>query len=250
MTNYNDDYACAKSCLRLWQDLFRIKRFLEHTLQFRVRMEEAEYCAGCLRCGDERDAMFWCAHCSEFVCNSCAKLHKKFQTPHAVLAKEQLSISSELLRLGRNCEIHRLQKIVFFCCQHDQLACDKCKSESHQTCTSIVSIEEAAENVRNGTVLSDLERRIDNLSQRIGGILKYNKNLIGHDEYDKTEIKNKVRDVKQQLVLHFEELQNQLFNDIDKMFPRSDRKLFSLLCENLTRKLPLSITRYSLPFQL
>lgn len=61
----------------------------------------------------------------------------------------------------------------------------------------LVHLSYPAENVRNGTDLSDLERRIDNLGQRIGGILKYNKNPIGHDEYDKTEIKNNVRDVKQ-----------------------------------------------------
>lgn len=83
----------------------------------------------------------------------------------------------------------------------------------------LVHLSYPAENVRNGTDLSDLERRIDNLGQRIGGILKYNKNPIGHDEYDKTEIKNNVRDVKQKWVLHLEELVNLLSNDIDKMFP-------------------------------
>lgn len=110
--------------------------------------------------------------------------------------------------------------MFFFCCQHDQLACDKCKSESHQTCSSIVSIEKAAENVKDGRILSELEKSIDNLVERIGVILKNKTNPSGHDTRVKIEIKKRVHDVKQQLVLHLEKLENQLSDDIDVKVPK------------------------------
>lgn len=114
--------------------------------------------------------------------------------------KEIQELSSSLLTLSKNCENHPYQKIVMYCCQHDKVTCGSCVPESHQNCTTIMSIEKAARSVKDGIAISDLERRMDNLSQVTKNTLSKSETALLDLEKSRNKIKKTVSEIKQKVI--------------------------------------------------
>ncbi|CAC5355812.1 TRIM28 [Mytilus coruscus] len=172
-------------------------------------MADKNNCAGCMRDGDTNRAPSWCSDCSEPVCVTCAKFHKKLSPPHKIVPLEHIKRpSSDIFKLSGNCRTHNKEKIILFCCQHDKVVCDTCLSESHQSCKSIISIEKASKGVRDGTVILDLEKRLGNLTKVYENILSKQVNNQDNMEKCKEEIKTTISEIK-----NIKECQRNILND-------------------------------------
>ncbi|XP_063424803.1 uncharacterized protein LOC134708297 [Mytilus trossulus] len=179
-------------------------------------MADRKYCAGCERGNENIKAESWCSDCTELVCKTCAGVHKRLSPPHMVVPmKEIQELSSSLLTLSKNCENHPDQKIVMYCCQHDKVICGSCVPISHQNCTAIMSIEKAARSVKNGTAISDLERRMDNLSKVTEIILIQTATILVDLEMSRNKVKKRVSEIKQEIIAHIDKLEAQIYEDID-----------------------------------
>ncbi|XP_071150349.1 transcription intermediary factor 1-alpha-like [Mytilus edulis] len=155
-------------------------------------MADSKFCAGCQRGSEDITAVAWCSDCIELVCKACSRVHEKMLPPHKVVPmKEIQQLSSSLLQLSKNCNNHPDQEIILYCCQHDKVICDSCVPISHQHCKSIISIEKAARGVKDGTAISDLERRLSNLCEVTENILTQNEATLVDLEQSRNKIKKK-----------------------------------------------------------
>ncbi|XP_063411341.1 uncharacterized protein LOC134694267 [Mytilus trossulus] len=182
-------------------------------------MADSKFCAGCQRSDEDITAVSWCSDCSELVCKTCSRVHERMSPPHKIVPmKEIQQLSSSLLTLSKNCDSHPDQKIALYCCQHDKVVCVSCVSISHQNCKSIISIEKAARGVKDGTAISDLERRISNLCQVTENRRSQSEKTLVDLEKSRTKIKTRVSEIKQKVIAHLDTLEAEIHKDIDSKY--------------------------------
>ncbi|XP_071155301.1 uncharacterized protein [Mytilus edulis] len=182
-------------------------------------MADSKFCNGCQRSEKDVNAVAWCSDCSELVCKVCARVHGQMSPPHKVVPmKEIQQLSSSLFQLSKTCENHPDEKIVLYCCQHDKVICDSCVTVSHQNCMPITSIEKAARGVKEGTAISDLERRLDNLSHVTENILSHSKATLEDLTKSRNSIKKRVSEIKQKFIAHLQKLEADIHKDIDNKY--------------------------------
>ncbi|XP_071154376.1 uncharacterized protein [Mytilus edulis] len=182
-------------------------------------MADSKLCAGCQRQNKDKKAEYWCSDCSELVCQSCNRGHETMSPPHKVVPMNEIQqLSSLLLKLSNNCENHPDQKIVLFCSQHDKVICDLCVPILHLHCKSIISIEKAARGVKDGTAISDVERRMDNLSKVTDNILSKTEITLEDLKKSRNNIKKRVTEIKQRVIAHLDKLEADIQKDIDDKY--------------------------------
>ncbi|XP_063420294.1 uncharacterized protein LOC134705505 [Mytilus trossulus] len=182
-------------------------------------MADSKFCAGCQRYNENINAVYWCSDCTEPVCKPCGRVHERMYPPHNVLPMTDIKqLSSSLLTLSKNCNNHPDQKIVLYCFQHDKVICGLCVPVSHQNCKHILSIETAAKGVKDGTAISDLERRMDNFSQVTENILTKSKTALEGLEKSRYNIKKRVSQIKQRAIAHLDKLEADIHKDIEKKY--------------------------------
>ncbi|XP_063411337.1 uncharacterized protein LOC134694264 [Mytilus trossulus] len=182
-------------------------------------MEDSKFCAGCQRNDEENTAVSWCSDCRELVCKACSRVHERMYPPHKVIQTQEIQqLSSSLLTLSKNCDNHPDQKIALYCCQHDKVVCVSCVPVSHQNCKSIISIEKAARGVKDGTAISDLERRISNLCQVTEDRRCQSEKILADLEESRTKIKTRVSEIKRNVIAHLDTLEAEIHKNIDSKY--------------------------------
>ncbi|XP_063411318.1 uncharacterized protein LOC134694246 [Mytilus trossulus] len=179
-------------------------------------MADSKLCAGCQRSDEDIPAVSWCSDCSELVCKACSRVHERMSPPHKIVPTQEIQqLSSSLFTLSKNCDNHPDQKIALYCCQHDKVVCVSCVPVSHQNCKSIISIEKAARGVKDGTAISDLERRISNLCHVTENRRSQSEKTLVDLEENRTKIKTRVSEMKRKVIAHLNTLEAEIHKDID-----------------------------------
>ncbi|VDI14969.1 Hypothetical predicted protein [Mytilus galloprovincialis] len=181
-------------------------------------MADSKFCAGCQRSDEDIAAVSWCSDCCELVCKACSRVHKRMSPPHTIIPMQEIQLSSSLLTLSKNCDNHPDQKVALYCCQHDKVICDSCVPVSHQNCKSIFSIEKAASGVKDGTAISDLERRISNLCKVTENRYSQSDKTLLDLQESRTKIKTRVSEFKQKVIAHLDTLEAEIHKDIDSKY--------------------------------
>ncbi|XP_063411352.1 uncharacterized protein LOC134694278 [Mytilus trossulus] len=184
-------------------------------------MADSKFCAGCQLSDEDITAVSWCSDCCELVCKACSRVHKIMSPPHKVIQiKEIQQLNSSLLSLSKNCDNHPDQKIAVYCCQHDKVVCVSCVPVSHQNCKSIISIEihVAARGVKDGTAISDLERRISNLCQVTENRRCQSERTLVDLEESRTKIKTRVSEIKRKVIAYLDTLEAEIHKDLDSKY--------------------------------
>lgn len=139
-------------------------------------------CRPCERENEHHQALSWCSTCGEGLCKNCSKEHKKNRasSKHTVVLVESMSrLSETMISQWNRCETHSEKEITLYCRNHDQLCCTLCIPGFHRRCDDVLCIEDASKHCRQGSALSDLQTRIENLRRIYDVILKKkNENII------------------------------------------------------------------------
>ncbi|XP_063411207.1 uncharacterized protein LOC134694141 [Mytilus trossulus] len=184
-------------------------------------MADNKMCAGCLRDAENNSATSWCSDCSEPVCLTCSKFHKKLAPPHQIVPiKNVQSKCSEILDLSQNCSIHHDTRVSLYCCQHDQIICETCASVSHQRCKSIISVDKASKGVREGAAILDLEKRLGNLMKVLEKILSIQVNNEDDMKRSKDEIEINISEVKTAIIEHLNYLEAKQIKDLNEKYSK------------------------------
>ncbi|VDI50589.1 Hypothetical predicted protein [Mytilus galloprovincialis] len=182
-------------------------------------MADSTFCVGCQLRDEHIKAVSWCSDCSELVCKTCTRIHEQMYPPHKVVPMTEIQqLSTSILKLSKNCEKHSDQKNELYCCQHDKAICVSCVTLSHQNCKPIIPIKKAAKGVKGGTAISDLERRMDNLSQVMENIMRQNETTLEDLKKSRNNIKKKVSEIKQSVIAHLDKLEADTHKDIDDKY--------------------------------
>ncbi|XP_063398183.1 uncharacterized protein LOC134683067 isoform X1 [Mytilus trossulus] len=190
------------------------------------KMTDKKLCSGCLRDDEKIEAEAWCNDCLEEVCKTCAKVHRKFNPPHKVIPLHQVSnLSSSILKISKDCDVHTDQRTTQFCTQHDKVICDLCLSDTHKNCDSIISIDRAAKGVKSGTALADLKSRINHLNEMFPELLKCQ--TKDEKEFDRQRDKflQQISTTRQQINNHLDQIEKETIDELNKQFKKIKHKM-------------------------
>ncbi|VDI54559.1 Hypothetical predicted protein [Mytilus galloprovincialis] len=189
-------------------------------------MTDKKLCSGCLRDDEKIKAEAWCNDCLEEVCKTCAKVHRKFNPPHKVIPLHQVSnLSSSILKISKDCDVHTDQRTVLFCTQHDKVICDLCLSDNHKNCDSIISIDRAAKGVKSGTALADLKSRINHLNEMFPALLKCQTKDEKEFDRQRNKFLQQISTTRQQINNHLDQIEKETVEELNKQFKKIKHKM-------------------------
>ncbi|CAC5407946.1 unnamed protein product [Mytilus coruscus] len=188
-----------------------------------IKKSDGEYCESC-----ENEAQSWCRNfeCRLFLCKTCSKSHKTMLPPHTVLPMATIrQVSSSFFKMSKNCKQHPFESLVLFCGQHDKMICDSCQLESHQNCKPIISSIKAANGVKDGTAMSCLEIRMNDLNQVSEKMLSQIEEKQKTLKESQNKFKNRVSEFKHKLVDRLNKLEADIHTDIDSKYEQCNETL-------------------------
>ncbi|XP_052064427.1 uncharacterized protein LOC127704427 isoform X2 [Mytilus californianus] len=109
-----------------------------------------------------------------------------------------------------NCDVHIDQRTILYCTQHDKIICELCLPDTHKNCKSIISIDQAAKGVNNGTALEDLKSRMEDLSKMFNELMKCQTNNAVIFEKQRDDIMEKIYTDKQLINNDLDEIKDEL----------------------------------------
>ncbi|XP_063408940.1 uncharacterized protein LOC134692418 [Mytilus trossulus] len=200
-------------------------------------MTDYKLCDSCITFGEEINAGTWCSKCSEWICESCSKYHKRFFPDHNLVTKDffhdhNLVTKEESYERIRStctprfqvlgyCDIHPTEEIVKFCRNHDQVLCETCIKVSHEKCdAAIMPIHEAAEGVKQSTACEDLVRRIDNILSVTFKIKESCINTGKSIKEQKELIDNEIEKIKKSCTDLLDHLERTVKNELNKKYEK------------------------------
>ena len=198
----------------------------------------SDACAGCLRVEEENRTDLWCNECSEMVCESCAKVHRRFSSPHVVVPFH-LRRKESITDLSHYCEIHVDHDLTLYCNDHDQNLCKLCVTEMHHSCKP-VSIEEVAKGINDEEIMLDLKRRILNLSRTMEKIMAELANGLSNLDGQRKKIRDTTSELRTRINFHLNNIEADLLNQLSERCNEFENKTSSTIkdirvrYENLT----------------
>ncbi|XP_071144867.1 uncharacterized protein [Mytilus edulis] len=188
-------------------------------------MADFKLCASCITFDEETKAETWCSKCSEWMCESCAKYHKRYFPIHTLVTNEESyervrSTCTPLFHVLGYCDIHPTEEIVTFCRNHDQVLCETCIQVSHRKCEAIMPIHEASEDVKQSTACEDLVRRIDNVLSVTFKIKEYCINTEKSIKEQKELIDKEIEKIKQSFTDLLDHLEKNVKNELNKKYEK------------------------------
>ena len=123
-------------------------------------------CNPCIGDDKEENAVFYCTVCNEFLCNTCAKVHRKSKTSkhHQLLdrdsmPKQKFTSSKEIM-----CTKHKEKFVEYYCKIHDDCCCFVCATIEHEQC-KVEYIDDIATELETSKEYTSLMCAIADLNQ-------------------------------------------------------------------------------------
>ena len=114
----------------------------EETFQFE--------CSPCEYDGLKRQAIFFCAECGDYLCESCEQSHKKFSRTRkhelvsgSMMPKRGESLEQETLCAVVLCSCNK-KEVTMYCKDHDTVVCRDCQTLEHRNCQMSKNSEESS----------------------------------------------------------------------------------------------------------
>ncbi|CAC5407471.1 unnamed protein product [Mytilus coruscus] len=178
-------------------------------------MAGVELCQCCLREIEEEVADLWCNDCSEVVCRSCGKAHRRFVVAHDFISiKDAPSFRKNR---SESCRSHVNKKLILFCVGHDELICHECLSENHRKCNKIVEIEKAAEGVKDSAAITDLKERMSKFTNILEKTQIENEQQLSKMRAEKEVANNHLKEFLKCFKEHVMRIENNLNQEYEKI---------------------------------
>ncbi|XP_053386406.1 nuclear speckle splicing regulatory protein 1-like [Mercenaria mercenaria] len=91
--------------------------------------EETMFCEPCNKEGITAEADGFCSSCSDYLCSTCLRYHKRLAKDHTLFDKSSMPQDFCLER----CVFHPNDLVKFYCTKCDDTACSQCIPIKHQT---------------------------------------------------------------------------------------------------------------------
>ncbi|CAC5420756.1 unnamed protein product [Mytilus coruscus] len=174
------------------------------------------YCGPCEYESIPRRAKKWCTDCEGGLCGDCEKNHKSIRVTryHNIISVDDYRQIQDI-SVNLECEMHD-EKLDRYCKRHDILVCFTCAFSNHKSCSSsdLITIEEAAKNVKESSVLSDIEGKISRTLQNLKHCITNLNIALKNVDRDEQNIKKTIEDTRMNLNKYLDKLQENLLLDL------------------------------------
>ncbi|XP_052806921.1 uncharacterized protein LOC128236104 [Mya arenaria] len=177
--------------------------------------KEPIFCEPCQYDDSFVEATGFCVTCSEYLCQTCCRDHKrnKVTREHLLLKNDDIPADTSpftTIKQLSTCEIHPDNDIAYECKDHESLGCVFCLTESHRKCENVsdLGVVDSADLYLN--IIAELQDRIKALKaqkeeQRKAVAMK------------QEEIKTSIQSLEAKWKDHITGLRDDLETQLDKM---------------------------------
>nr|XP_034310284.1 tripartite motif-containing protein 45-like [Crassostrea gigas] len=178
-------------------------------------------CDACRRADEEIEASDWCESCSELLCDSCVKYHKRnaVSKNHELISIVTFKSESEGRRGLESapviCHDHG-KRVKYFCVDHEELCCTKCVCTKHRKCTQIDNIEDAAESLRKSEKLEILSQKLSQVEGTLMKAKSQGEDTITYIDDTSDKIREDSTTLRDKIVHHVDFLLENHLSDVTK----------------------------------
>ncbi|CAG2234221.1 unnamed protein product [Mytilus edulis] len=125
------------------------------------------------------------------------------------------------------CVQHPGKQLEYFCTDHDAICCRDCLAKTHKSCDKTVSLDTAADHVKQSEVFTDCKERLRAYLKSIDSILKNrDKNLNEIQTTGKT-IMAEIKSIKEKLIQRINEIEKTMIRNINTIIEDESKHLQS-----------------------
>ncbi|XP_078315524.1 uncharacterized protein LOC144619948 [Crassostrea virginica] len=206
-----------------------INEFPENKLLSSVIEKGLLYCKPCQRDEEEVKADSWCQDCSEALCHTCEKCHKKLRPTchHVVVSVTDLSVSSKkpYQQSLDICEAHAGRKLELFCKKHFQPCCDVCVAQDHNRCSGFCQLEEVDEKLAGPKMEECLQREVEKFCSTIEQTIQEEKANMGAIDDMTEKFSNELSELTVDIIQTVKRLEEKHLDELAKLSKESKSKL-------------------------
>ena len=189
------------------------------------------------------NAIYYCSECKIYMCNKCLNNHNELFQNHNLI---KLDKNINLIFTGFCKEPNHLDKLEYYCKDHNILCCDSCISKikkngkgEHHDC-NIVLIEDIKEEKKSK--LSGNIKSLENLSKILDESINKLKLIYDKINEDKEKIKLQIAKIFTKIRSVLNEREDELLKEVDKQYEKIylDDKIIKA-SEKLPNKVKLSL---------
>ncbi|XP_063415908.1 uncharacterized protein LOC134697556 [Mytilus trossulus] len=186
------------------------------------------FCEPCTSDNKQSPAKNWCVECDEALCSQCTKHHKlskATKTHHLMNFTQKSACPSDITSL--ECVHHTGKLLEYFCTDHDAICCRDCLAKTHKSCDRTVSLDTAAEHVKQSEVFTDCKERLRAYLESIDSILKNRDKNLNDIQTTGKIIMTEVKRIKEKLIQHINEIEKTMIININTMIEDESKSLRS-----------------------
>ena len=194
---------------------------------------------------EESKAIFYCPECKIYMCNKCDNHHSElFQSHH----QYKLDKDSKLIFTGFCKEQNHLEKLEYFCKNHNVLCCASCiakikkNGKGQHTDCDVCVLSDIKDEKKNK--LKENIKTLEDLSKNLEESIKKLKSLSENIDKKKEEIKLKIQKVFTSIRNAINEREDSLLSEVDKKFDEIYvNENIIKQSENLPNKIKISLEK-------
>ncbi|KAK3108753.1 hypothetical protein FSP39_014829 [Pinctada imbricata] len=195
-----------------------------HILVSLIDMNETKsgkkLCTACERENETESAFSWCVNCSEALCNTCDRYHRKTKATksHKLVNIDDHETNDIPLKFADVfCTEHPEKRIKAYCNDHSAVCCMTCVMLKHRKCDNVGSIEDAAEEMKQSNEVKEFEDKLKDFKTSLEAFVQNRIDNLQNLDADIERIKLEVDILFKELSEHLEELKTNIRLEIAKL---------------------------------
>ncbi|KAK3108265.1 hypothetical protein FSP39_004430 [Pinctada imbricata] len=195
-----------------------------HILVSLIDMNETKsgqkLCTACARENETESAFSWCVNCSEALCNTCDRYHRKTKATksHKLVSIDDHETNDIPLKFADVfCTEHPEKRIKAYCNDHSAVCCMTCVMLKHRKCDNVGSIEDAAEEMKQSDEVKEFEDKLKDFKTSLETFVQNRVDNLQNLDRNIKRIKLEVDTLFKELSKRLEELKTNVMLEIAKI---------------------------------
>ncbi|XP_052780371.1 uncharacterized protein LOC128217327 [Mya arenaria] len=201
------------------------------------------YCQPCAEDGKRILPEAFCTVCKEFLCSTCARVHRnmKLTKSHVLQDKSSMPSSfhaeSEAETFTETCQFHANEFIKYYCPNHEALLCGESVVDykEHRSC-EVKKISQLAKQYKEGAEYKSLKTGVVQMVSDIKNYLSFIQASMKSVEEESLTNINELRKFKHEINQLLDKRENELLEEIDRKKRESETLLNEMKANCLDMK--------------
>ena len=200
-----------------WAKVLPSNHLLVSIIDINNAKTETQNCNACARENETASAKSCCVNCSEALCESCVRSHRKlkFASLHKVIDIGDLYESGSTLQKAElYCNDHPDNKLEAYCYDHSTVCCMSCVMLSHRKCDKVESVDTAANTKKTSDEITNLEQSLVVMKKQLERFVNLQMENMAQCQGDITNIKREIENIFQNAISHLQSLRDKALEEV------------------------------------